>query len=62
MADNTKKTSDSDPKSPGTRPFQVEELDDAALEGVSGGTGDTNNGCNFAAGCGVAPNTKGTSS
>lgn len=42
-------------KDPGRKPFEVDEIDDAALEGVSGGlTGDTNNGCNFAAGCGVA--------
>jgi hypothetical protein len=40
--------------------FQVDELDDAGLEGVSGGTGinvscptTTNSGCNVVAGCGT---------
>jgi hypothetical protein len=36
--------------------FEIEELDDAALAAVNAGTGDTNNGCNLVAGCGVPVN------
>jgi hypothetical protein len=34
---------------------RVTLLDPDLLEVVSGGQGDTNNGCNYAAGCGVKP-------
>jgi hypothetical protein len=34
---------------------RVTLLDPDLLDVVSGGLGDTNNGCNYAAGCGVKP-------
>ncbi|MEW5929401.1 MAG: hypothetical protein AB1941_18260 [Gemmatimonadota bacterium] len=42
-------TEDNAPQNQQDEEISVEELDE-----VAGGAGDTNNGCNFVAGCGAA--------